>query len=157
MTSSGTVVRSFTSRLAAPALMAGIAVVAIVMVNGGNSAAGDVAPPSEPTPSAQKSDAPATPQPQAATSNRQAITAVGSAATGVPAVPSPATTARPDPLPASIVRDAVTGVPYPKRTTAESLEPAPGLLPPGGSSNGVVTDPATGVTRVQAPGAAPGR
>jgi hypothetical protein len=157
MTSNGMIIRSLTSRLAAPALMAGIAVVAIVLVNGGESAARDVAVSSGSIPSATKSDTLAGPQPQPASFNRQTNAAVGSAATGVPTMPSSVTTARPDPFPASIVRDAVTGVPHPKRTTAESLEPAPKLLPPGGSSNGVVTDAATGVTRVQGPVAVSGR
>jgi hypothetical protein len=157
MTDSGTVIRSTTSRPAASALMAAIAVAAIVVINSGDSGASDVAAPSPPMANARKADALAAPQPQATSSDRQTTVAVDFAATGVPALPSPVTTTRPDPLPVSMVRDPVTGVPHPKRTTAESLERAPALLPSGGSSNGVVTDPATGVTRVQASGAVPAR
>jgi hypothetical protein len=70
-------------------------------------------------------------------------------------VASTVTAVKPDPLLMPV--DVATGVPQPKRKTAETLEPMPARLPPGGPANGVVTDPATGVTRVIGPGSSSGR
>jgi hypothetical protein len=156
MASTGTVFGSVRSWLAAASALAVLALVAIVMVDDRDPVARKVAAASEPTPSAVRSDAATAPPPLPSSFDRPTTVAVGSA-TGVPDVPAPAATVRPDPLPDSVVRDVATGLPQPKRTTAGSLEPTPALLPPGGPSNGVVTDPATGATHVKGPGAIPGR
>jgi hypothetical protein len=151
MASSGAGFSSVVGWLGVAAVIGGIAVAAVE--TGRDSAARDAVAASGPTSGAAPSDRPARPSPPAE-SYRQAVVAIDSAS-GVPASAPTVTKAHPDPLPMPL--DVATGIPRPERKTAETLEPQPARVPSGGPANGVVTDPATGVTHVNGPGSSSGR